>query len=691
MQFVAIPELTEGTRVYLGTAESDATYQSDGPYQVGVRVTTVGGLVKKLEDNGTEETIEDEWDHIYWSDFGIMDSGYGMPAILSGKSLEDLLNMQIVPGDSEHTTEEIDAVSGATTWANAVRYAAIDALRSAPVSKSESTVLAPTLTAQTCVPNASYKYIDVAMNADDDTTIRYTLDGSDPNKNSPEAAEIGWSGDIGVRLSADSEAYPDGQVVEVRAAAFDADGNRSDVVRQFYVFANPLSNAAYTLQPSGVSATVGGITATAVTASPSYDSNYYITSLSLDREHSEAYADFLPELFSRIYFAQTTEGVKPVTGHEAESKAVLAAVQAALNQALTASKPTLTVSPEKTTYANADAVTVTLDCPTDGAEIYYTVDNSNTLTGSTLSDPTRTGTRYENPFTVSIKNIAGGKVYVRAAAKKDGKWSDIVRKDLSFAKGVKGNAFVVDGKNYQSWADAVAAVNAANGGTIVLNDDVQLTEEDKLPDVACTIRSADGETKYRLSGSPMTMNADLTLSNISYALGNLYANGHNLTISNDVETAWSWTGYNLYAGSTAESTAAGTQHISVQAGDFAVIASGRGSTTHKADVDVAVGGSAEVELAGAYMGAKLDGNVKFTVAGGVKLNQFLGEQSGGSITGNLTLQINGTPTLKSYNPTYKASVNKDSFGTLDLTGAAADFITANRDKFTGFATVKPTA
>ena len=91
------------------------------------------------------------------------------------------------------------------------------------------------------------------------------------------------------------------------------------------------------------------------------------------------------------------------------------------------------------------------------------------------------------------------------------------------AKGVKENAFVVDGTNYQSWSAAAAAVK--KDGTIVLNDDVQLTEEDKLPDVACTIRSADGETKYRLSGSPMTMNADLTLSNISYALGNLYANG----------------------------------------------------------------------------------------------------------------------------------------------------------------------
>lgn len=686
MQFVAIPSLTSGTRTYIGTVMDGGV--SGGPYQVSVRVTTTNGKITRVQDNGTEGSINDDSDYAYWLGYGVMESD-GMPAKLRGKSLSDVLNMQTVPDDKDHN---VDAVSGATVWSDAIRHATIAALRSAPVSESESTVLAPTLTAQTCVPNASYKYIDVAMSADKDCTIRYTLNGTDPTADSTKAASIGWSGDIGVRLKPDLTKYPNGQVIEVRAAAFAKDGTRSDVVRQFYVFANPLSNAAYTAQYSGISAKADGITATIVTESPNYDNYNYITSLKLDSAHSEQYADFLPELFSRIYLAQTTEGVKPIEGHEQESRAVLSAVQAALNQALTASKPTLTVSPEKTTYANADAVTVTLDCPTNGAEIYYTVDNSNTLTGSTVSDPTKTGAEYTGPFKVSIDNIAGGKLYIRAAAKKDGKWSGIVRKDLSFAKGVKENAFVVDGKNYQSWSDAVAAVNAANGSTIVLNDDVQLTEEDKLPDVACTIRSADGETKYRLSGSPMTMNADLTLSNISYALGNLYANGHNLTISNDVETAWSWTGYNLYAGSTAESTAAGTQHISVQAGNFAVIASGRGSTTHKANVDVSVGGSADVNLAGAYMGATLNGNVTFHVADGVKLNQFLGEQSGGSVTGNLTLQIKGTPTLKSYNPTYKASVNRESFGTLDLTDAAANFITANRDKFTGFATtVMPTA
>ena len=682
VQFVAIPSLTSGTRTYIGTVTDGGV--SGGPYQISVRVTTTNGTITRVQDNGTEGSIDDDSDYAFWSGYGVMESD-GMPAKLRGKSLENVLNMQTVPDDDDHN---VDAVSGATVWSDAIRHATIAALRSAPVSESESTVLAPTLTAQTCVPNASYKYIDVAMNADDDTTIRYTLNGTDPSADSTEAASIGWSGDIGVRLKPDLTKYPNGQVIEVRAAAFAKDGTRSDVVRQFYVFANPLGNAAYTAQYSGISATVDGITATAVTQSPNYDDNYYITSLTLDKEHSETYAGFLPELFSRIYLAQTTEGVEPIKGHEQESQAVLSALRAALNKALTASKPTLTVSPEKTTYANADAVTVTLDCPTNGAEIYYTVDNSNTLTGSTVSDPTKTGAEYTGPFEVSIDNIAGGKLYIRAAAKKDGKWSGIVRKDLTFAKGVKENAFVVDGTNYQSWSAASAAVK--KGGTIVLNDDVQLTEEDKLPDVACTIRSA-GEIKYKLSGSPLTLNGDLTLENITYSVSRIYANGHDLTIANDVETAWSLTDYSLYAGSTVNSTAADTQHISVQAGNFAVIASGRGSTTHKADVDVAVGGSAEVELVGAYMGATLDGDVTFYVADGVKLNQFLGEQSGGSVTGNLTLQIKGTPTLKSYNPTYKASVKRDLFGTLDLTGAAADFITANRDKFTGFATVLPTA
>lgn len=292
MQFVAIPSLTSGTRTYIGTVTDDGV--SGGPYQVSVRVTTTNGKITRVQDNGTEGSIDDASDHAFWSGYGIMNSDYGMPAILRGKTLYDLLDMHIVPGDPEHTTEEIDAVSGATVWANAVRYAAIAALRSAPVSKSESTVLAPTLTEQTCVPNASYKYIDVAMNADDDTTIRYTLDGTDPTADSTKAASIGRSGDIGVRLSADPTNHPSGQVIEVRAAAFAKDGTHSDVVRQFYVFANPLKNAAYTAIYSGVSAEADGITATIVTESPNYDNYNYITSLKLDSAHSEQSAGCSP-------------------------------------------------------------------------------------------------------------------------------------------------------------------------------------------------------------------------------------------------------------------------------------------------------------------------------------------------------------------------------------------------------------
>ena len=253
----------------------------------------------------------------------------------------------------------------------------------------------------------------------------------------------------------------------------------------------------------------------------------------------------------------------------------------------------------------------------------------------------------------------------------------------------------MNGQNYQSWSGAVDAVIAANGGTIELNDDVELSSASIMPSVPCTIRSV-GETKYKLSGSPLTLNGDLTLENITYSVSRMYANGHALTIADNVETPWRSSARQLYAGSTADSTAdstaADTQHISVQAGEFSVVASGRGSTTHKANVDVTVGGSAEVELAGAYMGATLEGNVTFHVVGGVKLNQFYGEQNGGTVTGNLTLIISGAPTMSTgpYS-TYKASVNKGSFGTLNLSEADSDFVTNNKDKFTGFATVLPTA
>ena len=433
VEFVKIPALDTGTGIYLGQVKDGGV--AGGPYDIFVRVTTTNGKITRIEDNGTIDNMDFSDDNAYmdyafWGGYDVMGED-GIPAKFSGKTLSDLLNAQTVPDDDAHNA---DAVSGATVWSDAIRHAAIAALRSKPVSESASSVLAPKLSVEdSCVPNKSYKYIDVTMSAAAGTTIRYTTDGTDPTENSTEASNIGWSGDIGVRLKANPDTYPDGQAIEVRAAAFTEDGTRSDVVRRFYVFANPLKNAAYTATYSGVSAEADGITATIVTQSPNYDNYNYITSLKLDSAHSEQYADFLPELFSRIYLAQTTKGVEPVTGYEAESRAVLDAVQAALDKALTAAAPVISVSPEGTKFANTDEVTVTLSCPTDGTEIYYTVDNSTTMTGHTLSDPTKVGMKYTGPFTVHFDSDAGGSIYIRAAAKLGENWSSITRQDLTFS------------------------------------------------------------------------------------------------------------------------------------------------------------------------------------------------------------------------------------------------------------------
>ena len=123
MQFVSIPSLTSGTRTYIGTVTDGGV--SGGPYQVSVRVTTTNGKITRVQDNGTKGSIDDDSDHAFWSGYGVMESD-GMPAKLRGKSLENVLNMQTVPDDDDHN---VDAVSGATVWSDAIRHATIAALR----------------------------------------------------------------------------------------------------------------------------------------------------------------------------------------------------------------------------------------------------------------------------------------------------------------------------------------------------------------------------------------------------------------------------------------------------------------------------------------------------------------------------------------------------------------------------------
>lgn len=693
IDFVGIPEATTGTKTYVGEIERNGV--AGGPYTIKVTVTTINGKISSVDTSDTLDALLElvNTDENANLDYAFTQNVFGdwpsddptFESTVVGKTLAEVINMKTVPDDE---TYNVDAVSGATVWSDSLRYAVIKALRSDPVSESGATVSAPTLSAdETVVPNEVDETIDVVMEADEGLTIHYTTDGTNPTLESPEPGAIGyWGDDIGVTLSADPETNPKGQIVEVRAAAFDTNGESSDVVKTYVVFANAPQEISYAASYGDCVATVGDITAKVTTESPNYDGNNYITYIKIDG--IDVNGAFVPELLSRVYRAQGTD-VEPVTGYEEQSAQVLAVIQAALDQITCAAVPTITLSPTNdVTYANDTEVTVTLDCATEDAQIYYCVDNSNDM-GYYLSDPTETGELYTEPFTVTIDNEAGGEIYIRAAARigDDGQWSEISdRETLTFAKAIKENTFVVDGTGYTSWNEAAAALASASEKTLTINDDVELTESDLLPSVACTITSGE-DGPYELSGGVMDANADLTFDNLTYSISRIYANGHDVTVNGNVTTTWNWSGYGLYGGGNQKAVSTDGCTLTINAGEFEVYASGVGSTL-TGNVTIKAGGTADVDLNGAsFSNGTVDGNVTFNVDGsaGLILSGFMGEQNGGTITGDLLLKITGSPTLSSYS-TYKASVNKESFGTLDLSNADAS---VDQSLFTRFKTIIP--
>lgn len=616
-----------------------------------------------------------------------------MPSKLKGKNLRQIINAKTTPY-AEDESYAADAVSGATVSSNSVKYAVINALISSPVSESENTVSAPTVSAYESgfvVLNASNKKMNAVITGDDDVTIRYTVDGTEPDETSAEIGKIGYFGDKdGVAFEAEPEKYPDGRIICLKVAAFNSEGQKSDTVTKYFVFAN--TNSTHSYEVGSYTGKSGSTSVNVTVEDPSYSGKCLITNIQLDDESKKKYSAFADEFLSRIYLKQDTVGVIVVEGHETECNEILAAVKTALDNAYLPSKPTITLSEEKNSYENSDLVGITFATPTDDAEIYYTVDNSNTMSGSTLSDPTKTGTKYEGTFNVNIENTSGGKLYIRAAAKKDGKWSSTVRKDLTFLKGVKENAFVVNGTNYSKWDDAVNAVNSLeNDGTIVLNDDVELSNESVMPTKPCTIKSADGNA-YKVKANILNAQADITFDGITYDISRIYAGGHSVAVKSSVKSGYSFLGRYIYAGLAKEDCMAQNSVITVEKGDFKIY-TGNLSGNFTGNVTVNVSGSDEqtkVNLNGTGVSTTTDGNVTFNVDGGNKavyIGGFLGEVSGGNITGTLTLNITGNPELSSYG-TYKASVDKETFGVLDFTGADSEFVSANKDKFTKFAEIK---
>lgn len=692
IKFIEIPSDADlsGTKVYEGSAACDGAAGS--PYTVKVKVTTINGKISKIEDNGTSPA--DYTDEIFYGNaMGLGYSDESMSLKLKGKNLRQIINAKTTP-DAEDKSYAADAVSGATVSSNSIKYAVINALTSAPVSESENTVSAPTVSADESgfvVLNALNKKMNAVITGDDDVTIRYTVDGTEPDKTSAEIGKIGYFGDKdGVAFEAEPEKYPNGRIICLKVAAFNSEGQKSDTVTKYFVFAN--TNSTHSYEVGSYTGKSGSTSVNVTVEDPSYSGKCLITNIQLDDESKKKYSAFADEFLSRIYLKQDTVGVIVVEGHETECNEILAAVKTALDNAYLPSKPTITLSEEKNSYENSDLVGITFATPTEGAEIYYTVDNSNTMSGSTLSDPTKTGQIYKGEFEVNIGNTAGGKLYIRAAAKKDGKWSSTVRKDLTFLKGVKENAFVVNGTNYSKWDDAVNAINGIeDGGTIVLNDDVELSNESVMPTKPCTIKSADGNA-YKVKANILNAQADITFDGITYDISRIYAGGHSVAVKSSVKSGYSFLGRYIYAGLAKEDCMAQNSVITVEKGDFKIY-TGNLSGNFTGNVTVNVSGSDEqtkVNLNGTGVSTTTDGNVTFNVDGGNKavyIGGFLGEVSGGNITGTLTLNITGNPELSSYG-TYKASVDKDAFGVLNLTGADSDFVSANQDKFTKFAEIK---
>ncbi|WP_286030390.1 chitobiase/beta-hexosaminidase C-terminal domain-containing protein [Anaerotignum lactatifermentans] len=677
LTFVKIPPLDTGTKVYTGQAECKGN--EGKPYTVKVRVTTVNGRIALLEDNGTE--IPGTIDESFWLGGDVMGPS-GMPEKLKGKTLEEVLKARTTPSEKEE--EKVDAISGATLSSDAVKYAVIDALRSKPLREGTGEIAPPTFqSTRQVAPNGKINSIFVTMKAPEGAVIHYTTDGSEPTEDSPTPSKDPiFHEDSGAELKAERETYADGRVILLKAAAFQ-DGKRSETVTGRYVFANPNPKHSYEL--GQFSGKADGITARVEFESPNFDQKYYLTKIRLDDASEKAYAAFLPELFSQIYLKQGVEGVTPISGHEEESRKVLAAVQAALQEGSVAAEPVITVTPKQGNYGNDEKVTVEITCATDGAEIYYVVENSNDLTNGKLSDFEKHKVLYEKTLTLTMENPKGGTLYIRAAAKVGEKnWSPTARKDLTFVKAVGAEAFEVNGSKYGTWKEAVSALEEAGSGEIILRDDVELQEKDAFPSVSCAIRSGN-ERKCKIKGGVMEAKADITFENVVYDVNRIHGNGHSVTIGADVETPFSFTKRAIFAGTAhdaEEKEITANPVLSVESGKFALYGSGSSGTTLKGNVEIKVKGTADVEIAGAYMNSTVDGKVTVSVEDGAVLSEFLGELSKGSVQA-LELVMTGSPKLDGR--TFRGTVNGTPKGTLDLRQASLS--PEQVEKFKDFAEV----
>jgi hypothetical protein len=251
-------------------------------------------------------------------------------------------------------------------------------------------------------------------------------------------------------------------------------------------------------------------------------------------------------------------------------------------------------------------------------------------------------------------------------------YSPVARRSLHFAPQVSAGAIAANDTPCDTWAEAVALINEAGGGTITLSGDVELSEEEAaaLPSVPCVI-TAEGEFTLTSLAGPLLLQGDLILRDIHLNTAEIYANGYNLTVETGVTAEYSLRGTAVYGGRPAsvlegeQPEISGDPLITIESGAFTVYAGGGINTILHGSPEIRAAETAGVDIVGATVGTVITGDVKVYVVGDdVTLYGFVGEENGGLIAGGLGLIIKGTPRLDPHGA-YLGSVNRD-FGVVRL-------------------------
>ena len=631
------------------TAEGSATVDVFG-YEAKVKVTynAQSGVIEKVEDNGTEPGGNQSFWQI---------------------ALDKVLSRFI--GKTKDTVDEVDAKSGATYSANAIKKAVKNAL----ADKDDTSIAAPEVSPfwGTLVMKTGN---GIALNVEpaDHTTVYYTTDGSEPTQDD----ETTTNG-LATIYANDGKAGK----VEVKLAAFDENGNRSDIVSVWCVFTDEVPEVIYN---SGTYEGSADEVQTEVTVINGYGSRPIISEIKLDDDSENAYADFLTELLTEIYYRQSTQ-IRPIAGYDADAQQkILGAVEAALENAVSA-EVEVSMTPDKRIYGDyygtydfEEAPEVTLSCGIKDAEIYYYVTDSMTTENPSVD----TWTLYDGAFTPEFTKEDGGSVYVQTAITRDGgeTWLGTKQISITYKEKADENTVMIGDTGYSSLEKAFEDVQ--DGDVIVLNKDISLEGDVKMPEADFAITSADGQSYRVESKSPLELNGNLEISYVDWR-ADTYLNGHDFTAGEEVaQSEWRFSYTKLYAGSKKGSVEANPE-ISISSGQFEIYGCARNAEL-TGDVQITVDGTAAVKVIGAESGSKLDGNISVTINGdeGARLASFTGRESSAEVTGDLELKLEGAVQLNAWGGTYEAIQynSEDVWGTLDLTDA--DMSESDIKRFSGF-------